>query len=666
MFAFFVAPKESLRMFDIFRKHTKVMMMVMFLLIIPSFVLFGIDGYNRANQSDTAVARVGGHDITQTQWDSAHKVEADRMRASMPTMDAKLLDSPEARYATLERLVRDRVIMIAAEKDKISTSDARLARYLQEDPTIAALRRADGKMDMERYRQLAASQGFTPEGFENNVRVDLSRQQVEAGVRATGFATSAVADVVLNAFFERREVQVINFLTADYFSKINPSEAELEAYYQANTALFRAPEEARVEYVVLDMDAVKKTIQIPESDLKTYYEQNSVRLSGNEERRASHILINAPKDAPAEQRLAAKTKAEQLLKSLRAAPGDFANLAKKNSQDTGSAAKGGDLDFFGRGAMVKPFEVAAFAMKKGEISDVVESDFGYHIIQLTDIKTPRQRSFEELRVAIESDLKSQQAQRKYGEVAEIFTNTVYEQADSLKPVVDKLKLEIKTADKVARKPQPGASGVLANEKFLAAVFSTDTIEKKRNTEAIETAVSQLVAGHVVAYQPARLMPLAEVRLQVREAVVATKAAEFAVRDGVEKLTAWKTNAPTAPLPTALVVSRDQSQNVHPAVLVAALRADPAMLPIWIGVELGTKGYAVVRVNKIVPRDEAAQASAKQDRNQYAQWWTSAEAQAYYVALKDRLKAEILVPNPAKALVNAQNSLGQAPAITAVK
>lgn len=645
-------------MFDVFRKHTKIMMMVMFLLIIPSFVLFGIDGYNRAQQSDTAVARVGGIDITQTQWDLAHKAEADRMRASMPNLDAKLLDSPEARYSTLEKLVRERVIALATEKEKFSTSDARLTKYLQEDPTIASLRKADGKMDMERYRQLAASQGFTPEGFENNVRMDLSRQQVEAGVRSTGFATPIIADLVLNAFFEKREVQMLTFSAVDYAGKVNPSDAELEAFYQANQALFQAPEQARVEYVVLDMDAVKKNIQISDADLKAYYEQNAAHLSGNEERRASHILINAPKDAPVADRQTAKTKADQLLKLVRVAPADFASVAKKHSQDSGSAVKGGDLDFFARGAMVKPFEDVVFTMKKDDISDVVESDFGYHIIQLTDIKTPRKRSFEELRAGIESDLKTQQAQRKYAEVAEAFTNTVYEQADSLKPVAEKLKLEIKTVDKVLRQPQPGLTGVLANENFLSALFSVDTIEKKRNTEAVETAVSQLVAGHVVAYQPARILPLVEVRQQVRDKVVLNKAVELARKEGVDKLTVWKKDPSTASLPAAVLMSRDQSQNVPTVILVAALRTDPTTLPAWVGVDLGGKGYAVLRVNKVMPRNEPIQAFAKQDHDQYAQWWTTAEAQAFYAVLKEHLKAEILVPNSAKSAATLSKSIVQ--------
>lgn len=632
-------------MFDIFRKHTKFMMMVLFLLVIPSFVLFGIDGYNRMSEPDEPVARVGGNDITKSQWDAAHRVEADRIRASMPTVDAKLLDSAEARYATLERLVRDRVVALAADQAKLSTSDARLARFLQEDPTIAALRKADGTIDMDRYRQLAANQGFTPEGFENNVRFDLARQQVEMAVRASSFALPAVADVALNAFFEKREVQIVNFLASDYAARVSPTEAELEAFYQKNQALFQSPEQAQVEYVVLDLDAVKKSIQIPEADLKAYYEQNATRLSGVEERRASHILINAPKQATDADRQKARLKAEELLKAARANPAAFADLAKKNSQDQGSAAKGGDLDFFARGAMVKPFEDAAFAMQKGAISDLVESDFGFHIIQLTDIKLPKQRSFDDMRASLEADLINQQAQRKFAEFAEIFTNTVYEQSDSLQPVADKLKLEIKTAERLTRQPLPGVTGVLANEKFLDTLFSSDTIGNKRNTEAIETAANQLVAGRVVKHQPARALALAEVLAQVRAQVIAARASELAKKEGAEKLDLWKAGSAPANLPAAQVVSRDQPLNLPAPVLTAALRADSAKLPAWVGVDLGPQGFAVVRVNRVVARDEAEQAGVRQSREQYAQWWTGAESQAYYAVLKEKMKVEILVPIP---------------------
>jgi peptidyl-prolyl cis-trans isomerase D len=626
-------------MFDLFRKHTKIMMMVMFLLIIPSFVLFGLDGYSRRQPSDKVVADVAGQDITQAQWDGVHKAQSDRMRESMPNLDAKMFDSAYARYASLEQLVHDRVTAVAAEKFHLFASDARLARFLQEDATIASLRLPNGKMDMERYRRLAAAQGVTPEGFENNVRLNLAKQQVEAGVRNSAFATPALAAVALNAYFEQREVQVLNFQSADYLTKVHPTDVELQTYYDAHSDMFQAAEQAHIEYVVLDLESVKKSIVLPESELKLYYEQNASRLSGKEERRASHILIVSPKDAPAVERQKAKSRAEELLKAVRSAPQNFAEFAKKNSQDPGSAAQGGDLNFFGRGAMVKPFEDAVFAMKKGGISGVVESDFGYHIIQLTDVKMPHLRSFEDLRPSIEADLKTQQAQHKYAEAAELFTNLVYEQSNSLKPVADKLNLAIKTDWQLGRQPQTGS--VVGHQKFLDAIFSADSIEKKHNTEVIEIAPNQLIAGRVIEHHPARKLPFAEVRAQVQQRVTEQQATVLAQRDG--KLALLKKNDKSVTMPAPVLVSRQQSNKVPHPVVQAAMRADTTSLPVTLGVSLGDQGYAVVRVTKVVHQDHRG--TAKQDSDQYVAAWSAAEGLAYYDVLKQAMKASISVPKP---------------------
>ena len=632
-------------MFDFVRKHTKIMQIVLFLLIFPSFVLFGLEGYNRYKDKGEAVAKVDGHEILQGDWDAAHKQEVERLRQQMPTLDPKLLDSPAARYASLERLVRDRVLAAAAAQSKLVTSDQRLMRELQRNQTIAALRGPDGKLDMARYRQLVGAQGMSPEMFEANVRADVSARQVLAGLGGTSFATPAQAGVSLDAFLEKREVQVGRFAPADYASQVHPTDAELEAYYKSNMAQFQAPEQADIEYVVLDLDTVMKSVVVNDQDLKTYYEQNAARLGGKEERRASHILIAVAKDAPAAERAKAKAKAEEVLAAVKKAPDSFAELAKKDSQDPGSAAQGGDLGFFARGAMTKPFEDAAFALGKGQISGVVETDFGYHIIKVTDIKSPKQRSFEEMKPELEADVRKQQAQRKFAEIADTFTNGVYEQADSLKPVADKLKLEIKTAKNVRREPAPGVPGPLTNPKFLAALFAPDSIDKKRNTEAVEIAPSTLASGRIVKYTPARTLPFAEVKDRVRERVVATRSAELARKDGAGKLAAWKANPGSANLGAAMVVSRQEAQKQPAAVVEAALRADPSTLPAWVGVDLGEQGYAVVKVNKVVPREAPAPEVAKQERQQYEQAWATAENLAYYNLLKERFKVQIKVAKP---------------------
>nr|WP_315429585.1 SurA N-terminal domain-containing protein [uncultured Albidiferax sp.] len=632
-------------MFDFVRKHSKIMMGLMFLLIIPAFIVVGgSEGFRRFNEGGDTVATVAGKDIKQADWDAAHRAQVQRVMAQQPGIDPKVLDSAEARYATLENLVQERVLAAAADKSRLVTSDSRLARNLQEDPSIASLRKPDGALDIERYRQLLAAQGMTPEMFEARVRSDLSQRQVVSGVIGTSFSSAAEADLALNALFEKREVQVSLFRSADFAAKVSPSDADLEAWYKDHPALFQAPEQATIEYVVLDLDAVKKGIVPNEQDLRTYYKENADRLAGKEERRASHILINAGKDASSDARKKARAKAEELLAQVKKTPASFAEVAKKNSQDTGSAANGGDLDYFGRGAMVKPFEDAAFALKNGDISDIVESDFGFHIIQLTDIRAPKQRSFEEMRPELEAELKNQQAQSKFAEVAESFTNGVYEQADSLKPVAERLKLQVQTAP-LSRTPAPGAKGVLANAKFLNAIFSSDSIEKKRNTEAIEIAANQLASGRITQYTAAHTRPFAEVKEQVRIQLVGARATEMAKKEGLEKLAAWKANPGTATLPAAVLVSRENTQQQPAKVVDAALRADASSLPAWTAADLGEQGYAVVKINKLVPRDAPVEAALKQGRDQYAQGWAGAESRAYYQLLKQRFKVKINVAKP---------------------
>ena len=632
-------------MFEAIRKHSKIVMFLLFLLVIPSFVLVGIDS-NYFSEKSPVVARVDGHKITQADWDNAHREETDRIRAQSPNVDPKQLDTPQARYATLERLVRDRVFAAAAQSSHLITSDARLARALQDIPAIAALKRPDGSLDTEAYRSLVGAQGLTPEGFEANVRRELSVSQVMGGVMSTAFATDAAAKLAFDSLYQRREIQVARFNASDYAKQVNPTDADIEAFYKANAQRFQQQEQAAVEYVVLDLDSVRSGIRVNEDDLRTYYKENLTRLAAKEERRASHILINAAKDAPAADRDQAKARAQELLAQVRKSPASFAEVAKKSSQDSGSAPAGGDLNFFGRGAMVKPFEDAVFAMKKGEISDVVESDFGYHIILLTDIKTPRQPSFEELRPSLEAELKQQQAQRKFAEVAEAFTNSVYEQPDSLKPVADSLKLKIQTAEGVTRVPSPGASGPLANPKFLEALFANDSVEGKRNTSAIEVGPSQLVAGRISTYSPTRTLPLQEVSDRARLLLIAEKSAELARKDAEAKKAAWMGNAaPAAGLAPAVVVSRDQTQNLPRAVVDAALRASPDNLPAWVSADLGSQGTAVVKVLRIIPREGVDAQQAAQQRQQLQQWWSTAEGFAYYEMLKERFKVQIKPNRP---------------------
>lgn len=622
-------------MFEFVRTHTKLLQFVLVLLIFPSFVFFGIQGYSRFGEGGTnTVAKVDGRNVTQAEWDQAHQRQVERMRQQMPTVDVKLFDNPAAKRETLEALVRERVLLAAAVHRNLLVGDERLQRQFVEDPQFAGLRNADGSVN----QAILAAQGLTSQDFVAQLRQELGMQQVLRGVSGSALPTPAVADLALDALLQRRQLALARFDAKSYAAKIQPGDAQIEAYYKAHESEFSAPEQASIEYVVLDLETIKKGIAVPEDEARKYYAENASRYTVAEERRARHILIAADKDAAADVKQKAKARAEALLAEARKSPASFADLAKKNSADAGSAAQGGDLDFSGRGGMVaKPLEDAVFAMKVGEIGELVTSEFGYHIVKLEAVRGGEKKPFESARGEIDDEIRKQLAARRWAEAAEQFTNTVYEQSDSLQPVIDKLKLDKRTAS-VRRQPSPGASGALASQKLLDAVFANDAVRNKRNTDAVEVGPNQLASARIVQHQPARTLPLAEVRDRVRERVIAVEAGNAARKDGEARLAQLKQSG-QGELTEKLTVSRVESQNLPPRVLDAALKLDPAKLPGFVGVDLGETGYVVVKLEAVLPRQTPSDDNLRL-RTQYAQSWTSAETRAYLDALKTRYKAEV--------------------------
>ncbi len=621
-------------MFEFIRTHTRLALGFMLLLIIPSFVFFGIQGYSRfMGSTNTALAQVDGQTITRSEWEDAHQRALNQVQRQSPTAERSQLDTPQLRRDTLEGLVREHVLLAAANDLHLYPTVARMARLFDSDPQFAGLRGPDGKIN----RELLAAQGMTPELFDQRLRQDFAVQQVLAGITQTVAPPAAAASAAFDAFLQRREVQLQRFEPAAYRAQINPSEDQLQAFYKAHESEFKAPDQARIEYVVLDLDALGKTATVTDADLRKAYSEAASKYTVPEERRASHILIKADSSMSAADRARAKARAEALMAEVRRNPADFAELARKNSEDPGSASKGGDLDFIGHGAMVKPFEDAVFKLKVGQISDLVQTDFGYHIITVTAERGGEVKPFEQVRAEVEASLRRSIAERHWAESAEQFTNTVYEQSDSLQPVIDKLKLVKQTAT-VQRSPPPGANGPLASAKLLEAVFGDDTLRNKRNTDAIEVAPNQLVSARVVQFSPAHLLPLAEIRDQVRARVVEAQAADEARKAGVARLSEVRAGSGAA-LPVTLTVARDKPQGLNKAMLDAVLAADPGKLPNTFGLDLGDQGYVVLRVTQVLPR-ESLPGGDVQLTAQYAQAWAAAEADAYVEALKKRYKAEI--------------------------
>jgi peptidyl-prolyl cis-trans isomerase D len=550
-----------------------------------------------------------------------------------------VLDTPAARAAVLDALLSERALAHEAARDGVVVSEARLREVIGSVPAF----QQDGKFSYDRYKTLLAAQGLNEFSFEQRVRDDLRRQMLLQAVGQSALIPKTVLERINRLGEEQREVRLLRFRPEDHLGGVAVSDDAINAFYQSNRAQFEIPESAKVEYVVLTLDDVASRISAPEAEVRAYYEQNQARLGEPEQRRASHILLTVGEGGTAKTKEGARKKAEELLAGLRANPSSFAQVARENSKDPGSAANGGDLGFFGRGMMVKPFEEAAFKLKEGEISDVIESEFGFHLIRVTAIKPAQVKPFEQVRADIEKDYRRQQAQKKFAEAVEQFTNTVYEQSDSLKPVAEKLKLTVQTADGMTRAglaARPGAPQILT-PRVAQALFSDDGINKKRNTEAIEVAPNTFVSARIVEHHPAALRPLAEVRDAIKARVERQEAARLARAAAQKALEGLRQSPSDAGFAPPITVSRAQPQGLPPAALTAVMRVPADKLPALIEAELDGGSYGVFRVLSAkmpdAPDPQQREALARALRQQTG----AADDLAYVDALKTKHKAEVL-------------------------
>ena len=618
-------------MLDKFRSYaqTKAAQVILALVLIP-FALFGIDSYLNQAGNNLSIAKVDGYKITLPEYNRAIENVRNRIMSEGKKVDPAMFDSFEFKESVVDGLITKQLINNDIKKSKFKITDLQLSQYIIGMPEF----QKDGKFSQELYDKVLQNNQLKPKKFEENIRNDLLIQQVRDGLQKLTFIPPNNLTETLKATSQQREVTVAEFKTKEYMVKASVNEKDMQAFYDKNKSKFLAPEQVKAEFVVFSLTSILPTINVSEDEVKAFYKTNADKYQNQQQREASHILIAASKNAAPAEKAKAKAKAEDVLIQIKKNPKQFEELATKYSQDPESAKKGGDLGVFGRGMMVKPFDDAVFSMKVNEISSIVESDFGYHIIKLTKVIGDG-GGFDAIKLQIKAELIYQKAQDKFAALAEDFSNKVYEQSSSLDAVSKKFNLPIQKTDWISRSD---SDKFFKNEALMNALYSKESIKDHRNTEAIEVTPNNLISARVVDYKAQTSKPFTDVKTSIEDYLKFEAAKKLVASEGEVALKSIVDASRKIDWQAAVLVDRKNAKGLSDAVINHAYKMPTDKLPSYSGFVDGDNGYVIVKVSKVsFPNDDN-----EENKNEFASSYSEALSFEYLSAYLKGLKAKASV------------------------
>ncbi|PTN12228.1 SurA N-terminal domain-containing protein [Nitrosomonas aestuarii] len=621
-------------MFDFVNRKKRIVQFVLLLAVLP-FMFWGVQSY-RSESGEGYVAVVDGEEIQRREFEQALRDHQARLRAMFGgNFDNVMLDSYELRDSVLERLIQQRLLFREAVNNGFTVLDSQLVNEISQIPEF----QLDNKFSKKQYEAFLRNEGLNPVAFESRVRQELLLQQLLDGYSENTFISDTAVSKVMYLSEVQREISQAQIMPEDFLSQIEPAESDIKDYYDARQSEFFLPERVRVEYLVLSLESLAENEPVSGDAIQNYYDEHQAEFGQPEERKASHILLAVASTAPDDEKQAVRGKAEGILEQVLQRPEQFSEFAENFSDDPGSASRGGDLGFFGRGVMVKAFEDEIFQMQPDEIRGLVETDFGFHIIQLDEIKKAKIADLNEVREQIERKLKMQMVSSVFGEASEDFSNTVYEQSDSLQPAAEKFELTIQQSDWVDKNSTEPA--ILANEKLLSAIFSDDVLFDKRNTEAIEVMPDTLVSARVLEHREATAQSLSIVRDEIVGRLKKQKAADMAIEEGQAKLESLLAGEDVAiDWGESKQVSYMQPQGLSQEVIRTIFQADVDMLPTYTGGKNPQGGYSLIRITDVIEPEMTDKEKRMNFSHQLQQMITQEEMSSYLGGIRQRYDVTI--------------------------
>jgi peptidyl-prolyl cis-trans isomerase D len=585
--------------------------------VIGITLVISFGNMDTSGVSGNAAAEVNGEEIALADYQRVMRNQLVRQQERFQGELPAALQDQLARNV-LESLVRNQVVTQYVSDVGYRVSEEDVRTYIRMQPVF----QVGGEFSYESYIAILSSQGFSPEQFERKQARQLEVNQADSGIVASAFYTPGEFRHYIELLAEQRAAAYVSFDPVSIASEVKVDATALQEYYDANPAQFETEELVTLEYVEMRLADVSESIVVEEAAIREYYEANPELYRTDEQRQARHILIAVGEDT---DEAAAEQKAVDLRRRL-ADGEDFAKLAEEFSDDTVSGKEGGSLGWAGPGDFVPAFEEVFFALEKGEISDPVRSEFGYHVILLEDIQPGSQRTYAEVREELLAGLQEREAMEHFYALAEQVDDLALQSPD-LETVAREAGLELKRVENFTR---AGAPPFGYDSSLVDAAFSFALLEDGENSPVLQLADDHAVVIRVAEHFPARLQEIDEVRDSLEEIVRLELAAETARVRGQEVLARLEDGESIDSLATEygfevvkLEAMKRGADTVDAELSVAIFRAPkPAEnQPMYHGTSLGNGGYAVFRVDAVragrpeeIPqqqRDERKQAMAQQ-------------------------------------------------------
>ncbi|WP_369743684.1 peptidylprolyl isomerase [Pseudidiomarina sp. PP-1MA] len=598
-------------------------------LIALTFALAGIGGYI-SNAPEPSVATVNGEDITRVEFDRALENERARQQQQLGDFYDTLATDPSfnqrLRNQVVNDLVNQKLVEQYARDNGLRASDEQVREAIRAIPAFNVA----GQFDNDTYRITLNSLGYTPEGFAEALRKDLARSQVLEAVVNTEFALAAEAVAIQKLVNQQRSGAYRTFALDSYLAQVDVSDDEIQQWYDNNSNLFAVPESVQVEFVALDAGAIAESITIDEQMVREWYEGNRSAYESAAQYRFSHILIEGD-DA------AARNKAQEVVDKL-SEGADFAALAAEYSDDTFSAENGGDLDFIQPGTMDPDFEEAAFALAEvGDVSGVVETSFGFHVIKLTDKQEGSVTPFAEVRDEIIADMQDERVKQAYYEQQQKVAELAFEMPDTLQPVADEVGLQVRNSDWFNRQTAPSA---LNHPAVLQQVFGDTLLQERLNSDLIEVNDTQSVVVRVTDYRAASIKSLDEVREQVVSNLQQEKAQQLARADAEAVIAALRAGEAVSGLTELTAIDRRNADLPRAVVQSLFEQAAPAAGAVQADVvEMNNGGLALVQLTSVSAGD-VDEATQQQMQEQLENSFAQQSYEAFLSALRDQGDVEI--------------------------